>query len=443
MSSLEFLTSDTVKGDSMKNIGLILRQARLQQNIKQVNLAKGICSVSYLSKIENNQIQPNQEIVSELLKKLSMTINEVSYEEELSFLENTQKLYKEAVLYRNKKIENEVRDIEHKKIIFNDQSNSLSHLLMLSRIYITKGNELTKVQSVLDYIELQEVCLSNYQRCLLNISKCLNAFYQEQYPAAVEYIEMALEFHHTIMMEDWEKADLYNVLAICYLMNNYNYSAIEFARKALNIYRELVISNRVIDCYINLGIGYKRNFKYKESEESYQVAYLLLKDRELFELEGILTQNLGTLFAVQGDSEKSIAHFKKSLESNKTTEGYLITIFSIVKEYSKLKDHENVLKWCKKGLNLQEIDCKQNYSYYYHFMIFKMIHEESHNLTTVLVKAIKYFESKEDYRHVQKYATLLAKHYFEVRKMKRAGIYFLLANQALLTDRKLLKWEDL
>lgn len=427
----------------MKNIGLILKQARQQQDIKQVNLAKGICSVSYLSKIENNQIQPSYEIVSELLKKLSLTINEVSYEEELSFLENTKTLYKEAVLFRNRKlIEKKVSEIEQ-QVIFNNQSNSITHLLMVCRIYIVQGNELTKVQSILDYIDLQEDFLSNYQKCLLNVNKSLKAFYQDEYPSAVKYIETALEYHQTIIMEKWEIADLYNVLSICYLMNNYNYSAIEFASKALNIYRDLLLSSRVIDCYITIGITYKRNYKYKESEESYQAAYLLLIDRGLFEFEGILSQNIGTLFSVQGDSEKSISYFLKSMDTTKTTEGYLITIFSLLKEYSKLKDHENVLKWCSRGLDLQEIDYEQNTSYQYHFKIFEAMYLGSTDVTTVLIKGIKYFESKTDYRHVHKYATLLADYYVETKKMKNASVYYQLANQALLIDRKLLKWEDL
>ena len=428
----------------MKNIGFILRQARLQQDIKQVNLAKGICSVSYLSKIETNQIQPSQEIVAELLKKLSLTINEVSNEEELSFLENTKTIYKEAVLNRSLKLmEKDLTEIEQRRVVFNDQSNSLSYLLMIIRIYITKGNEISKVKSLLEYIDLQEAFLTNYQRCVLYINKSLNAFYRDRYPATVEYIEMAFEYHQTIKMEKWEKADLYNVMAICYLMNNYNYSAIEFAHKALNIYRELVLSNRVIDCYINLGIGYKRNYKYRESEESYQAAYLLLKDRGLFEFEGILTQNLGTLFAVQGDSERSISFFLKSMESKKTTEGYLVTIFSIVKEYSKVRDRENVLKWCYKGLELQASDSDQHASWYFHFKIFEAIHLSSESMATILKKAINHFESIEDHRYVQKYATLLANHFVKSKKMKDAGIYYQLANKALLKDRKLLKWEDL
>lgn len=428
----------------MGNIGLILKKARQEQNIKQVNLAKGICSISYLSKIENSQIQPNGEIISALLEKLSLTIKKVSYEEELAFLANTQTIYKEAVLFRDKGfIEKEVSEIEQQKVIFNSHSNLLTHILMLCRMYILQGNEINKVTSLLEYLELQRESLSNYQKCKLYINKSLKAFYLEEYPEAVMYSEKALEYKQTIVMEKWELADLYNVLAICYLINNFNYSAIEFASKALTIYRDLLLFNRAIDCHITIGIGHKRNYKYIDSEEHYNAAYLLLEDRGLFEFEGILTQNLGTLFAVQGDSEKSISYFLTSLVSSKTTEGYLVTIFSIIKEYSKLNDFENVLRWCKRGLNFQSIDSEQNTSFYFHFNIFESIHLETKDLTSVLIKAIKYFESKNDFRHVYKYSTLLANYCFKTKKMKKAGVYYQLASQALLNDKKILKWEDL
>lgn len=432
----------------MKNIGWIIKQARIDQGIKQINLVKGVCSISYLSKVENNQLVPSDEILSGLLNKLSITINEVNDEEELSILNSIKLLYKTAIINRNtESISDGIMDIEEKKTIFKNQIYSIDLLLFLTRLYLINGEALDRVESLFEFIELHEENLTNYQKCIFNINKALKAFSENEYTQSVEFIEQALENQNTVVLEDWELADLYNVMAICYLVNNYNYSAIEFARKALNIYRDLLLFNRAIDCYISIGISYKRNFKYKESEDNFQAAYRLLKDRGLFEFEGIITQNIGSLFAIQGDSKKAIEYFLASMDCKKTNEGYYITILSMIQEFSKLKSRKDVLKWCKKGLemySMEETEIKEkNLSYYYHFKIFEADQYGGAEFTIILIKAIKHFELKKDYRHVYKYAILLANYYFLDKKLKKSGIYYQLASEALLLKKKLLKWEDL
>jgi hypothetical protein len=55
-----------------KNIGSYLKRRRLDLKRKQDWVAKGICSVSYLSKIENNKAEENPTIVREIMEKLEV-----------------------------------------------------------------------------------------------------------------------------------------------------------------------------------------------------------------------------------------------------------------------------------------------------------------------------------------------------------------------------------
>lgn len=50
--------------------GYLIRRERLNQNLSQEGLAKGICAVSYLSKIEQGQVEPGQEIMDRLFAAL-------------------------------------------------------------------------------------------------------------------------------------------------------------------------------------------------------------------------------------------------------------------------------------------------------------------------------------------------------------------------------------
>lgn len=52
--------------------GFLIRRERLRQNLSQEGLCKGICSVSYLSKIEQGQVHAGPEIVERLLQALGL-----------------------------------------------------------------------------------------------------------------------------------------------------------------------------------------------------------------------------------------------------------------------------------------------------------------------------------------------------------------------------------
>lgn len=57
----------------MKHLtGYLLRKHRLAQNLSQEGLCKGICAVSYLSKIEQGQVEPGQEIIGQLFAALGI-----------------------------------------------------------------------------------------------------------------------------------------------------------------------------------------------------------------------------------------------------------------------------------------------------------------------------------------------------------------------------------
>ena len=59
--------------DTIKHFtGFLIRRERLRQNLSQEGLCKGICSVSYLSKIEQGQVHAGPEIVERLLQALGL-----------------------------------------------------------------------------------------------------------------------------------------------------------------------------------------------------------------------------------------------------------------------------------------------------------------------------------------------------------------------------------
>lgn len=68
-----------------KLIGFMIRRERLNRNYSQESLCRGICAVSYLSKIEQGQVEAGEEIIRALLKRL-----QVRYQSDPEFLRETE-----------------------------------------------------------------------------------------------------------------------------------------------------------------------------------------------------------------------------------------------------------------------------------------------------------------------------------------------------------------
>ena len=56
--------------------GYLIYRTRIQKNWSQAGLCKGICTVSYLSKIETGKAEPSEETLRLLLKRLDLEINQ-------------------------------------------------------------------------------------------------------------------------------------------------------------------------------------------------------------------------------------------------------------------------------------------------------------------------------------------------------------------------------
>lgn len=122
-------------------IGDIIAQLRKNLGWTQAYLADGICSVSYLSKIENNIVAPNLEIVQLLLKKLGHDINNLAvFGEKEKLIQKKLNLWDDAMSRRQmEEIESLYTSLrsEINNVIFNPDLINLFEVLSL-RYFIIK-----------------------------------------------------------------------------------------------------------------------------------------------------------------------------------------------------------------------------------------------------------------------------------------------------------------
>ncbi|WP_300559370.1 helix-turn-helix transcriptional regulator [Companilactobacillus sp.] len=58
-------------------IGSKFKEQRIKLKLSQAELSAGICTQAVISKIENQNISPSVDILSQLLVKLNLTLNDV------------------------------------------------------------------------------------------------------------------------------------------------------------------------------------------------------------------------------------------------------------------------------------------------------------------------------------------------------------------------------
>lgn len=82
--------------------GALLRMLRLERNWSQETLCQGICAVSYLSKIEQGRVQPNEALLQALFAKLDVPWQNIPAEEGSALCES---LYELVFSYDHEAIE--------------------------------------------------------------------------------------------------------------------------------------------------------------------------------------------------------------------------------------------------------------------------------------------------------------------------------------------------
>ncbi len=163
-----------------QEIGSFIKKKRKELNVTQDVISSGICSISYLSKIENNQIIPNKYYVKEIMEKLD--VEESFYQKNLDdklYLNNLLK----GIFYLDdhlvEKTYLEIKDIEHNLVI---------NIVKLGYyIHFHKEDEN-------QYVMMLENLVTNMNDFELKIYLYLSAAYfisKEKYKTALEVLLLA------------------------------------------------------------------------------------------------------------------------------------------------------------------------------------------------------------------------------------------------------------
>lgn len=423
--------------------GNIIKSARYKQNMKQNVLSKGICSNSYLSKIENNQVTPSKEILELLYSRLNIKFS-LTDENPENIIYHRNFLYE---IYENV-VQNSERSFSERKLKYlrENKSNYISKEIILDyyllELYLLLiiNTEPETIKFKISLATKNKEHYNDQQYYLFN--KCMAVYYNFEKNTKLADSHFNYAWKNISRMRDYnyEQADLAYRHALSKISSNQIYQALEMIGISKKFFSDQFIFSRLAECLLIEGIAYQKLGDLSKAYCIYSNTLKLLKVTNQELLLASVLQHIGSVSSLMNKYDESLNFFLMSYHMKVPTETKLATILSIIQLYSKQKNHKHMKLWINRGLALLEND-KISESYHYHFKIYEQLFLKELSDLNFIKDALNYFESINDGRHFFKYGIKLSEQLINRGKYKLATIYYKKAIK--FQNENINYWEDL
>jgi HTH-type transcriptional regulator, quorum sensing regulator NprR len=410
----------------LKTSGERIKYLRVLKHMKQSDLAKGICSVSYLSKIENNVINPSHEVENLLMKRLGLS-EEVSNSN--NELHTKLKKWHTSLLGEN---------IEEATSQYNEISLKISNKVdynlfirykIYSLSYFLLVGDLNSAKEVIHFFKGLNVELTGDLKILCLQYWGVYDYLSGQYTEAYVKFTNAVDHHVFNHLDSIHQAHLYYYLALSSGKTNQQYECIKFAEESLKRYQNKYFLKNCVNCHILLGIAFRRELSYKESLNHYNSAKDIVKVIDYPEIEAIIHHNMGTLYGIIGQSGKAIDYFLESIHfAQANHQNKSKSILALIAEYIRFKKLPAAQHWVSEGKKIITNQKLQEELILYEHLI----NEDFQLAEKVFNKNVKQQLVKDERFSLISYIYLIFGDYWMNQgKFKKASSYYLFSREYL------------
>ena len=416
---------------NLEKMGKQIFYKRLQQKMTQEELCQGICSVSYLSKIENGKIEASEEILQLLCTRLEIAVSDLrdieaevkeKLEEWLQALVHLDK-YKVEELYTE--LESEMQQIVDFEIV-NYYKLLYARYLIMKRNVPALKEELEKLKKVYKKLSPFQQLLYKYSQALCY---CLQHKWQEGLQFLVQTELMAKE-------QDYYETGIYYNLAVAYTHLEIPHMALHFANIAIEGFRNEYKFRNVINCQIIVGLSYIEKGQYDEALKMYES---ILREVEAFSEKDVLMamvlSNIGTIHYKQKKYEEAKKYYTKSLQYQMQEDvNYVDTLYEMSLQCIHLEQLEEAKEWIEKGIISAKKDERCNTKLYLLLMLrYKYFTEPSVYKVFLETEAVPFFKNAGSKKELKKVYIELAEYFENFSQFKESNHYYKLAIEVLET----------
>nr|WP_255254986.1 helix-turn-helix transcriptional regulator [Bacillus pseudomycoides] len=427
--------SEGEKGDTLK-IGEKIRQIRIHREMTQGELVNGICSIPYLSRVENGTAKPSHYFLEKVSAKLNMSLdylmeqNSTNFEKDITTI--TTKYKKANVL-----TESEISFLE----LHTREMHPLPILLQIFGVLLhyyartsspKKGDSI--YQQAINLIPNRPNQLFAEDFSYYYIA-CGNYFYMKQdFIKTNEYYEQANQL--LTMEENLQRANLYYNMSLVKqrLIKNQSVSR-KYSKKAYEIYSKLNNKVFISSTLITIAVQYHLDERYEES-----LQYLKEAEGYVKELHNpamyfaMIYYNYGRVYQGLEKFDTAIQHLNRSLKINvaiNQQESNIYALRSLIEIYLHLKEWEQINKVMPEAIKILEAyDMPSVYIeiHAYKAHLYK-IQGDSYSYEKEMQRIIDFGMDNRQYIQVKKLATELGDHFYGLRAYKLGAKYFKIALQ--------------
>ncbi|UNL87577.1 helix-turn-helix domain-containing protein [Priestia koreensis] len=409
------------------DVGAKIKFHRLKKGLTQEELARGIISIPYLSKIENAKITSNQEILQLLFERLSVPFD-IQHEDD--FKAYCYEWFKQ-LRAPDENCEPYLSRVEEIKALTLDDSLLLLIDIHFIQYYLYKRNYQKSAALIASLKKVKNSFTplhSYYYHKFIGNHDVIHSKLQE----GLSNYQLSLNHLSLIQLDELELADIKYVIGITYSRLRQPAYAVSLIQEALMVFKDHYELYRSAQCHITLGICYRRFKDYDKSIHHYLLAHKLSGILKNTKMEQLTNLNLGHLHHVKGKLTEAISYYEKCLTMNSDDlEDSMVSAISLVRIYYDLETFDKANELLHTAMTIQTK--YSSFKYDLDIEIYKeLIRSDFSSIEGILIdKMIPYLQKNQEYSELLLYAQLVSTFYEKEHKYKKAFYYQKLVNDLL------------
>ncbi|SFJ56660.1 MULTISPECIES: helix-turn-helix transcriptional regulator [unclassified Bacillus (in: firmicutes)] len=419
---------------NLEKMGKQIFYKRLQQKMTQEELCQGICSVSYLSKIENGKIEASEEILQLLCTRLEIAVSDLR-DIEAEVKEKLEEWLKALVQLDKYKVEELYTELEAEMQQIVDFEIVNYYKLLYTRYLIMKRN-IPALKEELEKLKKVYKKYSPFQQLLYQYSQALCYCLQHKWPEGLRFL---IQTELMAKEQDYYETGIYYNLALAYTHLEIPHMALHFANIAMEGFRNEYKFRNVINCQIIVALSYIEKGQYDEALKIYES---ILREADSFSEKDVLMamvlSNIGTIHYRKKEYEEAKKYYTKSLHyQNIEDVNYVDTLYEMALQCIHLEQLEEAKEWIDKGIASAKKDERCNTKLYLLLMLrYKYYTEPSVNKVFLETEAIPFFKNAGSKKELKKVYIELAEYFENYSQFKESNHYYKLAIEVLETIRE-------
>jgi HTH-type transcriptional regulator, quorum sensing regulator NprR len=326
-------------------IGALIKYYRTKQGMTQRELAQGICSISHLSKIENNSKEAHDGTIDLLLNKLGITLKQAEDKQDQieAMIED---FIAKLIYYQKEQAEAAFQSLleAEELITFTPYINYYS---LWKYRYLIFSGDVKGAEDQREHLGKIKKNFSQHETYLFSYFNALSLIQTGQLEKADRILSSLIE--DKVKESAIGAGDLFYHLGLVKSMKEESGAAVHYGKKALAHFSDQFNFKRILHTLMLLGINYTQAGIYHEAAECFRH---LLRNIEALRIEAALLpqiyHNMGYLYRRMDNLKKAILYYKKSLDLHSAeSPHYLISLYSYAETLYKFGDDDSRLHFEK------------------------------------------------------------------------------------------------